>query len=101
MYVVAIDLDIDRTDYKAFSVQDDAEQRYYRAWIHDSDEIPIKTDSGDVYVSAARLYVVDSNDARTAIELVKAEKGNCIKDTENPFPDLKIDLDSIQVKPRP
>ena len=57
----------------------------------------ITTDGGDVYVNAARLYEVDATDPKEAVDLVKARKGHLIRDTENPFPDLRINLDSLRI----
>ena len=96
MYVVAIDLDIEKTDYKAFSVKADAEERSYSAWLYETDGKAITTDSGDVYVNTARLYEVDAADPIEAIDLVKARKGHVMKDTANPFPDLKINLQNLR-----
>ena len=62
MFVVRIEIDEDRTDYKAFSRKEDAERRYCGALS--------QTYDGD-FISTTLFEVPVTDDARVAVDAVK------------------------------
>ena len=90
-FVVAIDLDTDKTDYKVFEKYENAEKRFYTAWVYSLDGRAIKSRSGEVVsIEAVRLYRANAQSVETAKETVENGRGELLEDSEN---SIDIDLD--------
>lgn len=91
-FVVAIDLDIDTTDYKVFEQYKDAKDRYYAAYGRVLNGRSTITKTGEkVLIEAARLYKAEATTPLGARELVEKGEGELLEDTEAPI-DLDLDI---------
>jgi hypothetical protein len=92
-FVVAIDLDTEKTDYKVFEKYEDALKRFNAAWVRSFDGKPVtsRTSGEEAWIEAARLYRADAQSPEGAKEIVENGKGELLEDSERLF-DIEIDI---------
>lgn len=87
-FVVAAELDTDKTDYKVFDKHADAERRFMILKVAALDDAPVGKGKS-VHVMAARLYRVDAADVRATKDAVVEGKGTLLQDSADPWFDLE------------
>lgn len=94
-YMVAIDLDIDRTDVKFFESKADAEKRYWKAYVAAYDGKRLQSKSGEAMcVLSCRLYEINAHDVQQARQLADAGEAKLLMDSNDEL-DIEIDFGDL------
>ena len=83
MFVLVVDLDTGNTEYRAFTKKRDAEDIYEKseasAYSRKAKPVTITRTGEKAWVMEARLYEVNADDPRSAVEIVQSGGGVLIR----------------------
>lgn len=96
-FIVAAELDNDKSDHKVFGDIDAADKRFYQLYILAEDDKKIKSPrTGEMIgVISVKLFQSNASSVQAAKEAVLSGHAELIRDSENMFPNIAIDLDSL------